>query len=187
MTIFFCSFHRRGNFRTDCRFRLSHSATPGGGKGRGCAFCFYLLYCTYRRRQRCGRRGALCSKKASKEKFDKMKMIVTVNGQHFTATLAQNSAADALAQALQQGALSLSLRDYAGFEKVGSLGRRFPAGDSRMTARPGDLMLYQGNQLVLFYGSNTWSYTRLGHIDDLTGWAEALGGDDVTVILSLKN
>ena len=132
--------------------------------------------------------GALCAaKKASKEKFDKMKMIVTVNGQHFTATLAQNSAADALAQAMQQGAISLSLRDYAGFEKVGSLGRRFPAGDSRMTARPGDLMLYQGNQLVLFYGSNTWSYTRLGHIDDLTGWAEALGGGDVTVVLSLKN
>lgn len=116
-----------------------------------------------------------------------MKMIVTINGQHFTATLAQNSAADALAQALQQGAISLSLRDYAGFEKVGSLGRRFPTGDSRMTARPGDLMLYQGNQLVLFYGSNTWSYTRLGHIDDLTGWAKALGGGDVTVILSLKN
>ena len=46
-------------------------------------------------------------------------------------------------------------------------------------------MLYQGNQIVLFYSSNSWSYTRLGKIDDLTGWSEALGGGDVSVIFSL--
>ena len=46
-------------------------------------------------------------------------------------------------------------------------------------------MLYQGNQIVLFYGSNSWSYTRLGKIDDLTGWAEALGSGDVSVTFSL--
>ena len=54
------------------------------------------------------------------------------------------------------------------------------------TTRAGDIVLYTGNQIVIFYGSNSWSYTRLGRIDDLTGWEEALGNGDVTVRLSLK-
>ena len=116
-----------------------------------------------------------------------MKMIVNVNGQDFTATLAKNSAVDALVQMMGNGPVTLQLSDYAGFEKVGSLGQSLPASNSQTTTHAGDIVLYQGNQIVMFYGSNSWSYTRLGHIDDLTGWEEALGSGDVTVTLSMEN
>lgn len=115
-----------------------------------------------------------------------MKMNVEVNGTRFTATLMDNAAADALADWLEEGPVTLELSDYAGFEKVGSLGRSLPASNSQTTTHAGDIVLYQGSQIVLFYGSNSWSYTRLGRIDDLTGWEDALGGGDVTVTLSME-
>ena len=114
------------------------------------------------------------------------KMKIEVNGSTFTATLADNAAADALVDWVEEGPVTLELSDYAGFEKVGPLGRSLPASDSQTTTHAGDIVLYQGDQIVLFYGSNSWSYTRLGHIDDLTGWEDALGGGDVTVTLSLE-
>ena len=115
-----------------------------------------------------------------------MKMKIEVNGSLFTATLADNAAVDALVDWVEEGPVTLELSDYAGFEKVGPLGRSLPASDSQTTTHAGDIVLYQGDQIVLFYGSNSWSYTRLGHIDDLTGWEDALGGGDVTVTLSLE-
>ena len=115
-----------------------------------------------------------------------MKMKIEVNGSTFTATLADNAAADALVDWVEEGPVTLELSDYAGFEKVGPLGRSLPASDSQTTTHAGDIVLYQGDQIVLFYGSNSWSYTRLGRIDDLTGWEDALGGGDVTVTLSLE-
>lgn len=115
-----------------------------------------------------------------------MKMHVKVNGQDFTATLERNSAVDALVQRMEEGPVTLQLSDYAGFEKVGSLGQSLPTSNQQTTTQAGDIVLYQGNQIVLFYGSNSWSYIRLGRIDDLTDWEEALGGGDVTVILSLE-
>ena len=121
------------------------------------------------------------------EENSKMKMNVNVNGQYFTATLENNSAVDALVQMMENGPVTLQLSDYAGFEKVGSLGQSLPASNSQTTTHAGDIVLYQGNQIVMFYGSNSWSYTRLGHIDDLTGWEEALGSGDVTVTLSMED
>ena len=121
------------------------------------------------------------------EENNKMKMVVNVNGQDFTATLENNSAVDALVQMMENGPVTLQLSDYAGFEKVGSLGQSLPASNSQTTTHAGDIVLYQGNQIVMFYGSNSWSYTRLGHIDDLTGWEEALGSGDVTVTLSMED
>ena len=115
-----------------------------------------------------------------------MKMKIEVNGSLFTATLADNAAADALADWVEEGPVTLELSDYAGFEKVGPLGRSLPASDSQTITHAGDIVLYQGDQIVLFYGSNSWSYTRLGRIDDLTGWENALGGGDVTVTLSME-
>ena len=116
----------------------------------------------------------------------KMKMNVNVNGQDFTATLENNSAVAALVQMMENGSVTLQLDDYAGFEKVGPLGQSLPASDSQTTTQAGDIVLYQGNQIVMFYGSNSWSYTKLGRIDDLTGWEEALGSGDVTATLSMK-
>lgn len=115
-----------------------------------------------------------------------MHMQVQIGENVFTAALEDNAAAAALAEELAQGPLTVQLRDYAGFEKVGALGMRLPADDSRTTTQAGDIVLYQGDQVVLFYGSNNWSYTRLGRVENLDGWADALGSGDVTVTFSLE-
>lgn len=110
---------------------------------------------------------------------------LTVEGVTFPATFADNQGAEALADLLTDAPLTLSLEDYGGFEKVGSLGQSLPTSNTHITTQSGDIVLYQGNQIVLFYGSNAWSYTRLGQVTDLTGWQEALGHGDVTVTFSL--
>lgn len=119
------------------------------------------------------------------EEAETMTIQLQVNGRTFTATLEQNDAARALAQRLAEGAITLRLQNYGGFEKVGPLGESLPASDRQTTTHAGDIVLYQGDQIVLFYGSNSWSYTRLGRVNDLTGWADALGSGDVTVTFSL--
>ena len=111
------------------------------------------------------------------------KLKIDVGGQTFTATLEQNDATTALIAMLP---ITLSMSDYSGFEKVGSLGANLPANNAQTTTQTGDIVLYNGNQIVIFYGSNSWSYTRLAHVDDLTGWGEALGSGDVTVTFSAQ-
>ena len=108
-----------------------------------------------------------------------MQMNVNVNGSDFTATLEQNTAVDSLVEMLRDGPLTLELSDYSGFEKVGPLGTSLPTSNQQTTTQAGDI--------VMFYGSNSWSYTRLGRIDDLTGWEETLGSGDVTVTFSLED
>ena len=122
---------------------------------------------------------------SSEEENVQMKMHVEVGGSTFTATLADNEAARMLAERMAEGPLTIQMSDYAGFEKVGALGASLPTDNHQTTTQAGDIVLYQGNQIVIFYGSNSWSYTRLGKIDDLSGWEEALGNGDVTVTFSL--
>ena len=110
---------------------------------------------------------------------------IKVGESWFTATFADNPGANALRDMLSDGPITLQLRDYGGFEKVGPLGQSLPTQNAQTTTKAGDIVLYQGNQVVLFYGSNSWSYTRLGSVSDLTGWSNALGQGDVTVIFSL--
>lgn len=116
---------------------------------------------------------------------DTRTFYLTVEGVTFSATFADNQGAETLADLLTDGPLTLSLEDYGGFEKVGSLGQSLPTSNTHITTQSGDIVLYQGNQIVLFYGSNSWSYTPLGQVTDLTGWQKALGHGDVTVTLSL--
>ncbi len=113
-------------------------------------------------------------------------MNVQVGDVVFSATLEENEAASALVEMMRESPVVIQMSDYSGFEKAGSLGTSLPASNSQTTTQTGDIVLYNGNQIVIFYGSNSWSYTRLGHIDDLTGWEEALGRGDVTVIFSLE-
>lgn len=115
-----------------------------------------------------------------------MKWKVQIGKQAFTATPENNAATAALNERLREAPIVLHLRDYSGFEKVGPLGTTLPAEDSQTTTQAGDIVLYQSNQIVLFYGSNAWRYTRLGKIDDLTGWKEALGNGDVTITFSIE-
>lgn len=113
-------------------------------------------------------------------------IYVKVGDSTFTASLEDSRGAAALAAMLEETLLTIQMQDYGGFEKVGGLGRSLPADDRQTTAGPGDIVLYQGNQIVMFYGSNSWSYTRLAHIDDLNGWEQAIGNEDVTVTFSLE-
>ena len=68
---------------------------------------------------------------------------------------------------------------------MGSLGKSLSTDNQQITTQAGDIVLYSGNQIVMFYGSNSWSYTKIGKIDDLSGWEDALGNGSVTVVFSL--
>lgn len=114
-----------------------------------------------------------------------MKWTAQVDGRTFTVTPETNKAAEALTEMMREAPMVIQMNDYSGFEKVGSLGLSLPVSNSQITTQAGDIVLYQGNQIVIFYGSNSWAYTRLGRIDDLTGWEEALGSGDVTVTFSM--
>lgn len=111
---------------------------------------------------------------------------VTVGQTTFTAVFADNSGAQALKELLADGPLTIEMDDYGGFEKVGSLGQSLPASNAQTTTQAGDIVLYQGNQIVVFYGSNSWRYTRLGAVEDLDGWNDALGKEDVAITFSLN-
>jgi hypothetical protein len=114
-------------------------------------------------------------------------MKIIVGNRELTATLAQNSSTEALKELLKAGPLTIDMRDYGNMEKVGGLGKDLPANDERITTAPGDLILYQGNALVIYYAPNTWTFTRLGKINDVTGeeLKTILGKGNVTVTLSL--
>lgn len=114
------------------------------------------------------------------------KMTLHIGNSSFTATLESNAAVDALVDMMREAPVVVQMSDYSGFEKVGSLGTSLPTSNNQTTTKSGDIVLYNGNQIVLFYGSNSWSYTRLGSIDDLSGWEDALGSGDVAVIFSLE-
>lgn len=108
-------------------------------------------------------------------------------GETFTAMLVDNSSTRALKEQLAKGDITVEMEDYADMEKVGSLGISLPRNDRRTTTGPGDLILYQGHNLVIYYDTNSWNFTRLGKIDNVDGaqLKSALGEGGVTVTLSL--
>lgn len=118
------------------------------------------------------------------------KMYITVNGNKLEVTLGTNSSVTALVEKLKQGDVTYTADDYGDFEKVGGLGFSLPTNNSQITTQSGDVILYSGNQIVLFYGSNSWSYTRLGKIEGYSAQElrTLLGAGDgsVQVTISLK-
>lgn len=115
-------------------------------------------------------------------------MKLQIGAYMFTATLADNSSARALEKMLEKGPIAIKMQDYANMEKVGPLGTNLPRNDEQITTEPGDLILYQGNAFVIYYAPNSWNFTRIGKIDNVTKeeLKKALGNGDVTVTLSLK-
>lgn len=93
-------------------------------------------------------------------------MYLTINDNKVKVTLEENSSTRALVDILKQGDIVYTADDFGGFEKVGALGHTLPTSDKELTTQAGDVILYSGNQIVLFYGSNSWPYTRLGRMDD---------------------
>ena len=114
-----------------------------------------------------------------------MKMNVQVGDTSFTATLEDNAAVSELIEMMKEAPVTINMSDYSGFEKVGPLGKSLTTDNHQTTTYAGDIVLYSGNQIVMFYGSNAWSYTRIGKIDDLTGWEDALGSGNITAVFSL--
>ena len=120
------------------------------------------------------------------EEQTEMKMNVQVGDYTFTATLENNKAVEELLDMMKEGPVTISMSDYSGFEKVGSLGRSLTTSNSQTTTDAGDIVLYNGNNIVMFYGSNSWSYTRIGKIDDLSDWKKALGSGSITAVFTIE-
>ena len=114
---------------------------------------------------------------------------ISIGGSSLTVSIEDNNATKELVKVLRKAPISYDANDYGGFEKVGNLGFSLPASDSQISTQPGDVILYSGNQIVLFYGTNSWSYTRIGKmeygtLDELKVFLKA-GQGKITVTLSL--
>lgn len=103
-----------------------------------------------------------------------------------TAMLENNSSAVAFFELLQKGPVTISMHDYGNFEKVGSLGKTLSRNDTQITTSAGDIILYQGNQITIYYDKNSWNFTRLGRVDGKTQaeLKQILGKGDVTAVFS---
>ena len=100
-----------------------------------------------------------------------------------------NESVAALRELVSEKPLTIQMSMYGGFEQVGPIGTSLPGNDMQTTTSAGDIVLYSGNQIVVFYGSNSWAYTRLGHITDQSAeeMAQLLGNGDVCITLSTDN
>lgn len=115
-------------------------------------------------------------------------MKVMIGDTVFTATLADNSSAQALAELLREGPLTIDMHDYANMEKVGPIGQSLPENNEQVTTGPGDIILYLGDSLVIYYDTNSWNFTRIGKINDVTQeeLLAAMGSGNVSVTFELE-
>lgn len=115
-----------------------------------------------------------------------MKLILKIDDIEVYVIWADNNSVKDLKNLAKDG-LAINMSKYGGFEQVGSIGSTLPSSDTRITTSPGDIVLYSSNQIVLFYDSNTWSYTKLGHINlSKSELTDLLGDEDVVISLGLK-
>lgn len=118
-----------------------------------------------------------------------MKINIKINGKtELKAVLNDNSSGRAFRELLQKGAVTVSMSDYGNFEKVGLLPEKLPRNDMQITTEPGDLILYQGNQITIYYDKNSWNFTRLGKIEGVSQaeLKKILGTGDVTAEFSME-
>ena len=115
-------------------------------------------------------------------------MQLTIGDQTVSVDWEDNESVTALIKLCTDAPLSIQMSMYGGFEQVGSIGASLPRNDKQTTTSAGDIVLYSGNQIVIFYGSNSWSYTRLGKIVNLSEdeLAELLGNGEVPIIISAR-
>ncbi|MBP5159500.1 MAG: Ig-like domain-containing protein [Lachnospiraceae bacterium] len=104
---------------------------------------------------------------------------VIVGDRFFSVDLESNSSAEAFFEKLRGDDLEIDMKDYGGFEKVGTLPWSLPTNDTKITTKPGDLILYQGNKLTIYYDENTWDFTKIGHLNgEPEEIAEVFGGKE---------
>ena len=118
---------------------------------------------------------------------EELTMKMEIAGIPVTVDWEDNASVEALRELCKNGSITIRMSMYGGFEQVGSIGTSLPREDVQTTTSSGDIVLYSGDQIVVFYGSNSWSYTRLGHITDSSGHSmeELLGSGDVSITISL--
>ena len=135
-----------------------------------------------------GSNGAISSDKGELSDMKISIQITSDSGKsELTATLVDNSSAMAFYELLEKGPVTVKMHDYGSFEKVGPLGTSLPRNDTQITTTAGDIILYQGNQITIYYDTNSWNFTRLGKVDGVTQaeLKKILGTGDVTAVLSI--
>ena len=123
---------------------------------------------------------------SEEEKMETLQLLIDESP--VTVDWEENESVQALRELCRKEPLTIRLSMYGGFEQVGPIGTSLPRSDVQTTTESGDVVLYAGNQIVVFYGSNSWAYTRLGHISDpgAKELATRLGVGDVTISLRLE-
>ena len=122
------------------------------------------------------------------EKQEEAAMRLKIGSTAVSVAWEQNESVEALKALLTDGPLTIQMSPYGGFEQVGPIGQSIPRNDVQTVTEPGDIVLYSGNQIVVFYGSNSWAYTRLGKMRglDQAALTELLGNGAVALTLSLE-
>lgn len=122
------------------------------------------------------------------ESREKTAMKIKIGDKEFTASLADNSSVEALKEFMKDGSLTLEMSDYANMEKGADIGAALPQNNMPMNTVPGDIILYQGRTLVIYYDTNSWSLTPIGRIDNVNAeeLKKALGKGNVKVTFSLE-
>ena len=117
-----------------------------------------------------------------------MALRMTIGDTPVSVAWEDGDAVEALRGLCREKPLMIEMSMYGGFEQVGTIGTTLPTNDRETTTSPGDIVLYSSNQIVVFYGSNSWAYTRLGHITDrdTSGMAALLGNGNVTITISME-
>jgi hypothetical protein len=125
---------------------------------------------------------------AEDEAIGDSSMTMMIDGTKVNVEWEDNQAVKRLRDMAKDGDITIQMSMYGGFEQVGSIGQSLPRDDKQTTTRSGDIVLYSGNQMVVFYGSNSWSYTRLGHISDKNEaeMADLLSQGDVKITISAE-
>ena len=115
-------------------------------------------------------------------------LLLTIDGQEISVEWEDNDSVTALKELAAEAPITIQMSMYGGFEQVGPIGTNLPRNDVQTTTEAGDIVLYSGNQIVVFYGSNSWAYTRLGHItdQDAAGMTALLGNEAVTLEISVS-
>ena len=115
-------------------------------------------------------------------------LVLAINGTPLSVKWEDNESVQALRELAAEKPITVQMSMYGGFEQVGSLGTSIARSDAQTTTSAGDIVLYSGSNIVIFYGSNSWSYTRLGRITGMTDseLSELLGNSDVTLTLSIE-
>lgn len=124
---------------------------------------------------------------AAKEEQRSM-LQMTINDTAVQVEWEDNESVSALQELCAEQPLTIQMSMYGGFEQVGSIGKKLPRNDKQTVTEAGDIVLYAGNQMVVFYGSNSWAYTRLGRITDKTAdeMTDLLSNGDVTIVITIK-